>query len=195
MTANPSTDTRCTLHLDEVRDLFVAPDPAPFSEHPNYESGIEQIWRVVRPRNLRRGGLQTTVYVQSGENGPLLDETRAALRRYCDSRIEAEHSYIAFYRREGFIKLLIGVVFLLATLGVKAILNEFDFEPELVHTFLDQGLTVISWVVLWTPLSLLIFDWWHHRVNADAYRAIRDMELELVTAGTASEQPTDPQDR
>lgn len=173
----PAPDFR--LHLDDLRDLFVAPEPQPFSAHPNYESGVDQIFNSLRTRRPRRR-IRAAIHVGRGLTATAADDLRAALVRYCDSRIEAERVVISCHRREGTAKLAIGVVFLLVTLGLEAILDRFAFEPQLLHRFVAEGLTVLGWVMLWAPLALLFLDWWPARRNIDAYVAIREMDIELI---------------
>ncbi len=180
-----SRELEFTLYFDDLRDLFVAPEPQPFSAHPNYESGVDQIFNALRRRKPRRR-IRTTVHVANELNASALAETKAALGRYCQSRIDIERVVISCHRREGAAKLAIGVVFLLATLGVKAIMDQFTFEPELLHQFITEGLTVLGWVMLWAPLALLLFDWWPSRRNVDAYIAIREMDISLVGPGRAT---------
>lgn len=106
----------------------------------------------------------------------------AAVERYCESRINKERVAISCHQREGAAKLIIGVTFLLVTLGLKTILDQLTFEPELIHQFIGEGLTVLGWVMLWAPLSLLFLDWWPSRRNIDAYLAIQAMDITLLDA-------------
>lgn len=168
-----------TLHLAEIRDLFVAPAPQPFASHTNYESGVDQIFNLLRQRKPRQP-LRATIHVESELSDSAVDDTEAALRRYCDYKIETQHVIVSCFRREGAAKLAIGLAVLVTTLGLKAILDRYAFDPALLHRFLAEGLTVLGWVMVWAPASLLLLDWWPAQRNIDAYEAIRKMEITLI---------------
>lgn len=185
-------DLDYTLHLDHLDDLFLAPVPNPYAEHPNYQSGIEQIFNSLERRRPRRQLRTRVVLANPDRGGPSLEEARSAVRRYCDSRIAIEEVNIACHRREGAAKLALGLGFLAVVLVVKATLDRYRFGSELVQQFMAEGLTVLGWVMVWAPLAILLLDWWPARRNADAYRAIRDMALEIAPADPVSPGRTPP---
>ena len=46
--------------------------------------------------------------------------------------------------------------------------------------FFSEGITVAFWVAVWYPLDNLFFGHWQQRVDLRVYRALRDLDLEVV---------------
>ena len=49
-----------------------------------------------------------------------------------------------------------------------------DWDP------IAQGLSVASWVILWVPVNLLVYDLFYYRRDRRAYRALIDAPLTVV---------------
>jgi hypothetical protein len=46
--------------------------------------------------------------------------------------------------------------------------------------FFSEGITVAFWVAVWYPLDNLFFGQWQQRLDTRVYRAIRELDLEIV---------------
>ena len=57
--------------------------------------------------------------------------------------------------------------------------------------FFSEGVTVAFWVAVWYPLDNLFFGQWQKRVDLRVYRALRDLDLEVVSRSTASAVTSD----
>jgi hypothetical protein len=172
-----------TLPLHGVEDLFTAPDLDPFSvDYETYaeKPGIEVIATALRVEGWR-GPNATTLVLPVERIEPALERrTKDAVARYCRSAVEDIELELLRVRRHGFRTLLFGLaaVFVL-NLAAQPILNTDD--PFLAA--LSQGLQVASWVTLWLPINLLVYERWNYKRAADLYRAILTMDLTFEPHG------------
>jgi hypothetical protein len=169
-----------TLPLHTIAHLFTAPDLDPFT--PDYEiygekPGIEVIASALRAEGWR-GRNETTLELPSEEVTPSLErETRDAVGRYCRSTIADLELELLRIRRHGLRTLLFGIV---AVIVLNLAAGPISDTGDPLVEALSQGLQVASWVTLWLPINLLVYDRWYHRRDADLYRAILDMKLTIV---------------
>jgi hypothetical protein len=103
------------------------------------------------------------------------ERARAAMRRYCRRRIAAIDDEIESTRRFGYRALLWGF---LAVVVLNALAQgiEDDWDP------IASGLSVASWVILWVPVNLLVYDLFYYRRDRRAYAALADAPVRVVTA-------------
>ena len=66
-------------------------------------------------------------------------------------------------------------------LGLKQAATEAEFLPDFFQSFLVQGLEIVGWVVLWTPIGIFLYDWWPHRQDVHVYERIRNMSVEITS--------------
>lgn len=158
----PSTTVEVTV--PDVRTVFVAPDPDPFSPFLCVQLGTAGLEVVVR--QLRAAGREPTtlvVHVPEDQLGPTTAaaEAEQALRRLARARIADNRERIAVLRRDGRRSLAYGLV----ALGVALLLSGVfgsdaaaEALPELVATTLSEGFAIVGWVVLWHPFEALVYD-------------------------------------
>jgi hypothetical protein len=150
-----------TLPLHTIAHLFTAPDLA----------------SALRAEGWR-GRNETTLELPSEEVTPSLErETRDAVGRYCRSTIADLELELLRIRRHGLRTLLFGIV---AVIVLNLAAGPISDTGDPLVEALSQGLQVASWVTLWLPINLLVYDRWYHRRDADLYRAILDMKLTIV---------------
>ena len=56
---------------------------------------------------------------------------------------------------------MIGAAVMIASLAVRALLGDWVTTP--VGQVVGEGLLILSWVVLWRPAELLLFERWESR--------------------------------
>lgn len=178
-----------TVRVAEINDLFLASEPNPFSEEPNYWPALERIFRTIRPRSVGRPTRLKVLVADGSSASDLEAETKAAIRRWSEVRIDGERSEIAFHRKEGTVKLMLGLCFLAICLALNEAATEADFLPSFLQSFLATGFEILGWVALWSPVGILIYEWWPHRHNIAVYEHIASMDLELEQERSAA-RPT-----
>lgn len=169
------------VRLLRIEDLFRPPELDPFRpEHAGYDerSGVDQMLAALR---LARKGAATTVTVElPGEVAPDLPErSRAALERFCRRKIGLLDDEIDDTRRFGLRALVWGFVAVVILNGLASTIED-EWDP------IAAGLSVASWVILWVPVNLLVYDLFYHRRDRRAYRALITAPVTLVARPAAS---------
>jgi hypothetical protein len=100
------------------------------------------------------------------------------LARECRRRLAVLGGDLDAVRRLGIRALLWGLVAVIVLNGLAGALG--DPEPGSVEDAVSSGLQVASWVALWFPINLLVYDRWYYRRDKRAYEAVRDAPLTVV---------------
>ena len=58
----------------------------------------------------------------------------------------------------GVISLAIGLLFLVACLGLRSALASSTLLTD--RTIADEGLLIVGWVAMWRPTEVLLYEWW-----------------------------------
>ena len=76
--------------------------------------------------------------------------------------------------RRGRISLVIGVAFMAACLFLARLYAGTG------SNFLREGLTVVSWVALWRPLEIYLYDWWPVREEQRLLSRLARMHVKML---------------
>lgn len=196
MSAAPApveSEHRLVLALSRMDDLFVAPGMNPFSDVPIEilgETGVEYLHKRIRLRWPRSSKLaQLTLQLPAAELpgapdavGRLAAETQAALRRYCDERVESNRDLRRFELRLTWRKLAIaGVATLVAVVVLMALVNGM---LDMLNPFLRGMLIALSLfaasLTIWDALERLFFGWVPYTIGNGAYRLLGGLEVDLA---------------
>jgi hypothetical protein len=80
--------------------------------------------------------------------------------------------------KRGFFSLMIGLTFL--TSAIFASFTIHSASPEFWTAFLKEGLHLLGWVSMWTPISLFLYDWWEPFQDLKVYRRLSQVDIEIV---------------
>lgn len=178
--------TRCQVievHVGELNQLYNAMDPAPFRERdldPNAEAFI-----VGWARELREDlPLALAVHL---DREPGTDEAASALkgavRVFFSDRATVTRQRLRLLFKNGRISLVIGLVFLAASVlvgdTIAAALPEGRFAGVIRESLLIGG-----WVAMWRPLEVFLYDWWPLRREAHLFDRLAGMPVRIVQDGT-----------
>ena len=178
------------VRLLRIEHLFEDPHLDPFApELEGYDArpGLESMVSAVQ-RAKRKAAVSVTVELPPDAVTPGLEErARAALGRECRRRIARLDDDVDGSRRLGIRSLLWGFLAVIVINGLVGALG--DPEPGTIEDALSTALQTAAWVVLWFPISLLIYDRWFYRRDEHAYRKLKDLPLRVVprpaTAGAS----------
>jgi hypothetical protein len=174
-----------TLDLNNIRELFEAPEFDPFVPQSRMTSGIEEITDYLSTRRMRKPPqIKATVRLPADQMTPDIGgETKAALGRYCEFELRRTRQSLAASRFEGRNKLPGGLVVAVTAVVITIII--FLLLPK----YLDNALvvmtpvvTVIVWVSIWNPVETLLYDRWDDRRDLQIYTALQNMELQIQAA-------------
>ena len=175
------------VHVGELKQLFNAIDPSPFREKDldaNAEEFIVAWARDVshdRPLGLR-------VYLDRPAGLPEEPAIlRDAIREFFGHRAQSTNQRLRQLFRIGRISLLIGLVFLGASLLAGDLVDNALGEGRL-GSLLREGFLIGGWVAMWRPLEIFLYDWWPIRADVKLYRRLSAMPVRIVyTSDAASE--------
>lgn len=181
------------IRLLSIEDLFRPPELDPFRpEHAGYDerSGVEQMLAALRLAKKRATASVTIELPDEALPPDAQGRTRAAIDRYCRRKIDLLDDEIDDARRFGIRALLWGFLAVVILNGLASTFED-DWDP------IAQGLSVASWVILWVPVNLLVYDLFYYRRDQRAYRALIDAPLTVTaraatSGGSASEGSARP---
>jgi hypothetical protein len=163
--------------LDDINHLFSAPETDYFAEKPVYYSGLDTAVIEIRKAG-RRSEHRLVILLPAEKISPELHEAaRRALAYYCAHKIEESRREVSLLRREGFEALQTGLVFMAVCLSVSLYVSKQIWIPELIQTFVGQGLSVVAWVSMWKPIDIFLYQWWPHWQTRFVFDKIRKSEL------------------
>lgn len=138
--------------------------------------------RMAKPRATA----SATIELPGAEITPDLEErARGAMGRYCRRKLALIEEELDGVRRFGVRALLWGFLAVIVLNGLASGIDD-DLDP------IAQGLGVASWVILWVPVNLLVYDRWYYKRDERAYRALMEAPLSVRSAGSATEASARP---
>lgn len=159
------------LQVTSLDQLFNSLDPFPFRERDLDKSAEEYI--VSWARELPSfAAIDIVIHLPAVETKHWHEqEVKDAFRHYFDYRAEIVGRAFRELFRIGRRSLAIGVVVLLASVG----LSEFtqrSFGHQGFAAIFSEGLIILGWVANWRPLEILLYDWWPIARQRRLYRRL-----------------------
>jgi hypothetical protein len=172
------------LYLADTRQLFNSMDPAPFRERdldPNAETYIVE-W--AQEASVRQ---PLSLVLHLGDSSKT--EAEAAIvgesvREYFRRRALASRRQLQRLFRVGRYSLLIALVFLTLVIVIGESLASL-VGNERYASLIEDSLVIGSWVALWRPLEIFLYDWWPIRAEAKLFDRLSLMQVRMVSATTA----------
>ncbi len=161
------------VNVGNIDQLFNTMDPSPFGERgldPQASSYI-----IDAARELGRGStlsltLRVTGTVLDAEE---LEAVPGAIRDHFAKRSRSTRVELRRLLRTGAWCLLIGVVFVAVTTLIGGWIGDL-VGPVLRHSFI-----IGTWVALWKPLEILLYDWWPMLADARLFDRLARMPVEV----------------
>ena len=100
-----------------------------------------------------------------------------AVGRFCRTSLERLDEDLHEVTRHGIRALLVGLVAVLVLSGIATPLERSN-DPLL--EVVAEGLRVTSWVILWLPIGLLVYDRWYYSRDRKIYARMQEMEISVV---------------
>jgi hypothetical protein len=143
--------------------LFNAAPVDPLSPSPPEVLGISGARYVLQQLETRRQVKAETLHVvlPNDKVSPgLAEQTRQALQRYAEFRIQEQQALTAETRRRGWrvmVAALVLLAFFLSLANLVASEMAEGMRPLLRQT-LEYGFEIVGWVMLWHPIEALVFE-------------------------------------
>ncbi len=162
----------------------------PFSQQAPCISGIEFIKSELTSTAWGAKAIErATIFLPKACIEPgLAQKITDALRRYCQFKAQQNRHAMIDLRRQAFITLLFGLLFLVTGLSLSQWLVRGTLPPVLNALFSD-GFVIAFWVILWRPVDFFLFELWPFWRDDRIYKRIMTMEITVAEEpATASEQ-------
>jgi len=172
------------LYLADTRQLFNSMDPAPFRQRdldPNAEAFIVD-WATEAPAGRPLG-----MVLHLGSNATSEAEValvRESVHEYFQRRAQATRRRLQQLFRVGRYSLLIALVFLTLVIVIGESVASL-VSNERYASLIEDSLVIGSWVALWRPLEIFLYDWWPIRAEARLFDRLSLMQVRMVAATTA----------
>lgn len=175
-----SGSVRIDVHVGNIRQLFNSMDPSPFRERDLDPKAEEFIFNAARELPRRRPLGLTVSLTQSSVIPGELEAVPQAIRDYFLQRARLSRFALRRMLRTGGWSLLIGLAFIAAANLVGDVLSRQMGETTGYGHLLHESFVIGSWVALWRPLELLLYDWWPLLADARLYDRLGLMPVEVV---------------
>lgn len=149
--------------MRDMANMFNAPPVDPLSPSPPEVLGISGARYVLRQLETRKQVKAETLHlVLPGDKviQGLAGQTRQALQRYAEHRIQEQQAVARETRRRGWwvtVAALVLLAFFLALANLFASEVTEGMRPLLRRT-LEYGFEIVGWVMLWHPIEALVFE-------------------------------------
>lgn len=166
------------LKLASARRLFNPFDPSPFRDADLDRDAENYIVDAVREFPLK-DQLRLVFHLPQAEvDGGAAANVPAAVRGYFDYLSVATARDLSLCLRRGRVSLLIGLAFLFSCVGASELVQVTVANPTLAR-FLREGLFIIGWVAMWTPIQIFLYDWWPIARRRRIYDKLKQMVIEV----------------
>lgn len=144
------------IRLRDGGQLFDQKDPSPLRVKDLHWEVEEYILVSAEEIGSDRIG-KIIFYFDDPDHSITTDVVSDALRHFLEYQLEISRKKLSNILVSGFKSLVIGLSFLfLAVLVVYSL----DNVSNLGTRFLKEGLTLLSWVSLWKPVNIFLYEWW-----------------------------------
>jgi len=168
------------IRLASIAHLFDRRDPAPFRER-DLDPGLVE-YLIDAAEDLAPHGSFRLVFWFPAEPIPA-DVTHA-----CRAHFEYERARLARSRlrkrRVGQIALLVAISLLVIGQMLAQLVGQWPAGS--VRDAVIEGLVILSWVVLWRPIDVLIYDWLPVRAQHRLLRRLLEAPIDLRVDAAAS---------
>jgi hypothetical protein len=163
------------LRLNDVGQLFNTMDPSPFHERDLDHDAEEFILSWAREHE-RDSDLRIRVVLRQAENAEATRLVRESIQHYFEYRARIARQDLGGLFREGRTSLMIGLLFLAATLLLRNLIPSGASWSD----FMREGLTICGWVGLWKPIDIHLYRWWPLKAHGRLLTRLSRCPVEVV---------------
>jgi hypothetical protein len=169
------SDGLIELRLNNVGQLFNTMDPSPFHERDLDHDAEEFILSWAREHE-RDSDLRIRVVLRQPADPEAARLVRESIQHYFGYRARIARQDLGELFHEGRSALLIGLLFLAATLVLR------DLIPAGARwsDFIREGLTICGWVGLWKPIDIHLYRWWPLKAHGRLLSRLSQCPVEVA---------------
>jgi hypothetical protein len=163
--------------LNTIDELFAEPAADPFDPQSRYVSGIDELVHQLIHSPRSQEPLRVAISLPAAIEPGLKEQTQEALVRYSIAQVDAANRDLEWLRRRGKFSLITSVIIILVALLLAWLLGSLVPLPPPVQTFLISGFSVFSWVALWDPFNIYLYEWREPARNRRIFTRLLQAEL------------------
>jgi len=166
------------VRVGDLTQLYQSIDPAPFRERDIDPRAEEFI--VESARELSRSApLGLIVHLGKPAQKPEhVEVLRQAIKEYFAGRAASTRARVRRMFQNGGWALLIGLTFVAVANVVGEFAGEFAGRDR-YGVFLHESFVIGSWVALWRPMEIFLYDWWPLIADARLFDRLSAMEVDV----------------
>ena len=180
--------SRCQLievHVGDLKQLFHSLDPTPFRERDLDPRAEEFIAGWARELDADK---PIALIVHVDQQMPATEQVHTlhdAVRDYFGERAGETRRRLRHLFRVGRTSLLIGVIFLAASILTGDLIASMLEETRFAGVA-RESLLIGGWVAMWKPLEIFLYDWWPIRAEARLMDRLSAMAVRVVPSSEAA---------
>ncbi len=144
------------------------------------DSGVSRIFDRLKSRDFREPALIRIVLPKERLAVESPQRIRRAFREFCEyqvERAELEWENLRWTVRRA---TATGLFFLIVCTLAAFFVESTHWLPLFMERILVEGLIIIGWVSLWTPVDLVLFGWWPYWKQKKVYHKMAASVVEVV---------------
>lgn len=169
---------KISIQLKTIEELFAPPEANPFEPDTRYISGIEALVQQLTRLHLRQKPTQVVISLPAQAIEPgIKEKTRVALARYAAAQIEAADVEIEQLRRRGRFSFISAIVIIVIAIAIVSLIGWLNLLGGTLQSFLVGGLSVFSWVAVWDPFNVYLYEWRNPAGRRRIFEQLRRTEV------------------
>lgn len=165
------------LHIQSVKDLFFT-SRIPLSCKRFLNKDVEEFIIEEAEDLPRNAPIRLTVHI-AFEEVPKTDEVVAAIHKHFAYCKEKSTKQLKKTLRLGWRSFLIGFIFLIIMFAlIKVIVTLFPNNGFI--TTIQESFVILSWVALWRPAELLLYEWYPFKRDANLFDRLAKCKVHIV---------------
>ena len=165
------------IKLESVAQLFSSLDPAPFRAK---DLDTEAEAYIIDAAEELSGSERLAIVLYLPDVATRGEEARAlpdAVHNYFEYRQGVSERELKWLFRRGRIALAIGVAFLFGCLGLSRV--ALAMGDGILNEVIAEGLFICSWVAMWRPIEIFLFEWWPIKGKSRTYAMLKAIPVEV----------------
>jgi hypothetical protein len=171
------------IKIASVERIFDNRDPAPFRERDLDPNLVE--YMLAAAEDLVSQDRFRIIFWTETPCPP--DEIEAACRSHFNYELDRIDRQRRRRRRIGQIALLLAAIAIIALMSLAQVVG--TVIPSTIGLGLKEGLVISSWVLMWKPVEVLIYDWIPWRSERKIIRRLLEMPIDVRSGKGPNVEP------
>ena len=166
------------IKISKIDQLFNSMDPSPFLEKDLDDDALDYIVDAVSEHHINTPQ-KIIIHLPKKEQKRINEgEIRESIKHFFRYKKSRAEKGIKAKIREGQINFGIAIIFLV----VMITFNELVLQNSKSVTIkiISESIFIISWVIMWKPISDMVYEWWPLQREKRRFHKISEMDIEFM---------------